>query len=502
MSCSFRLWALTLLLGSAGSALAEPPSLTWHDPAGGRRGKTVAVTMGFKADLESLRVWTDTEHLQVTVPNKVDGKFMVEVADDAAVGAHWIRLIDAQGVSEARQFMVGTLPEIVEEEPNGSYHSYDLVEESLPLTVNGKLGRRGDVDAFAWNLEVGEWLVASVDAHALDSPIDPMLRLVTAQGDQLAFAHDNDRGGLDPSLAFQAPAKGRYILLLSGFGYPPKADSRFTGGENVIYRLHAQNGPPSFDNAAYHDEEPNQTADSALPLAEDALRRGLLGDVEDEDWYRFIPTAKDQTYEVQVKAQVLGSKIDGWLEIRDGAGKVLASSDDSGRHTSPDPMLTWKAPSRDPHFVVVRDVRRYGGPRYHYQLLVNRANPRFDIIASEDRWTVFQGGSVEITMNVVRQHGHAEAITLEALGLPGGLTCAPVLVSSDQKQAILTIMANEDVEPQSWALQWTAGGQGARYSHKGTFADAGALFLNEHSKMWITVRSKEKAPTKQSRQGL
>ncbi len=478
------------VLWSAGVAVADPPSFTWHYPAGGQQGQTIGVSMDYKADLESLRVWSESEYLQVTKPSKKGEPFVVSIAAEAPAGASWIRLIDAQGVSQARQFVIGNSTERQEKEPNGSHVDYDLVTEASPITINGKLDKRGDVDAFAWDLETRQWLVIDVDANVLDSPIDPMLRMVDVNGNQLAFNHDSDDGGLDPELAFQAPAKGRYVLLLSGFEYPPKADSRFAGGERVIYRLHASHELKRHDMSAYFDQEPNQSFESALSLSDGQSLGGTLSEPGDEDWYRFIPPEKDHTYQVLVDAQALGSKIDGWLEIRDGDGKVLMSSDDSGRHTSPDPVVIWKSPNRDPHFVVVRDIRRHGGQRFHYQLSINQAKPNADLTVSQDRWTISQGASVEIKVAVARAHGHDLPITIQTSGLPDGLTCESVTVAPDKKEALLTIKASEDAALQSRPLVLRTDHQSVRHDYKGTAADAGALFLNKINTLWLTVLGK------------
>ncbi len=137
----------------------------------------------------------------------------------------------------------------------------------------------------------------------------------------------------------------------------------------------------------------------------------------------FIPLEKDQSYIFELRAQALGSLLDGSLAIRDLSGKELATNDDSGRHSSPDPVLTWKAPSTEPHFIVVGDIRRHGGKQFHYELQVIQATPSAKLTVSQDRWSVNQGATVEVKVAVARQHGHDQAITLSVQGLPEGLSC-------------------------------------------------------------------------------
>ena len=45
-------------------------------------------------------------------------KFKVTIPADAPLGIHDVRLVNKWGVSNARAFVVGDLPEVLEKEPN------------------------------------------------------------------------------------------------------------------------------------------------------------------------------------------------------------------------------------------------------------------------------------------------------------------------------------------------------------------------------------------------
>ena len=51
-------------------------------------------------------------------PRRRKGKFKVAVAKDAVPGVYWLRAYNAEGASGLRPFLVGTLPEVMEKEPN------------------------------------------------------------------------------------------------------------------------------------------------------------------------------------------------------------------------------------------------------------------------------------------------------------------------------------------------------------------------------------------------
>ena len=180
--------------------------------------------------------------------------------------------------------------------------------------------------------------------------------------------------------------------------------------------------------------------------------------------------------------------MDGWLEIRDGAGKVLTSKDDSGSHTSPDPVLEWTAPNSDPHFVVIRDLRRQGGEQFRYQLTLRRAQPEIELTVAQDNWTIAPSGSAEVKVAIARLHGHDKPITLQAKDLPPGLSCEPVVVEPDKKEAVLTIKATAEAVAQSTPFRISnTDSQSATHPYKGTSSDAGALMLNVIEQLWITV---------------
>src|SRR5262249_12105321 len=114
--------------------------------------------------------------------------------------------------------------------------------DSLPVSLNGRLDKSGDVDSFAVALEAGQTIVASLQAYTLASPMDAVLRLVDSRGVQVAL-NDDDGRTPDPRLVWTAKSAGAYILQVFGFAYPATSDVRFTGGNACVYRLHVSRGP-------------------------------------------------------------------------------------------------------------------------------------------------------------------------------------------------------------------------------------------------------------------
>ena len=174
-------------------------------------------------------------------------------------------------------YMVGTLPECLETEPNNTPTNAQYVVP--PLVVNGHIGRAGDVDVFSFNGTSGETIVAEVYARRLDSPLDSLLRLTDASGNVLAMnddCEDKEMGLLthhaDSYLRATLPANGMYYVWLS--------DAQQHGGPAYGYRLRIGQPQPDFALRATPSSI-NVPAGRASPLCVHVVRKdGFTGDVE------------------------------------------------------------------------------------------------------------------------------------------------------------------------------------------------------------------------------
>jgi hypothetical protein len=237
---------------SSTSVVAAPPKLNHLYPAGCQRGQTVTVAASGDFSTWPVEAWADRPGLTVTA-EKEKGKLRIEPAADAAAGVYWLRLYNRDGAAALKPFVVGTLPELVESEPNDAPDKPQTVEPRFVL--NGKLNKSGDVDGYRVELKAGETLVASLEANSvLGSPMDAIMQvcqLVERPGGQLSarqieaypLAQDHDAVGLDPQIAFTAPHAGAYLVRVFAFPATPDSSIRFAGGDDYIYRLTLTTGP-------------------------------------------------------------------------------------------------------------------------------------------------------------------------------------------------------------------------------------------------------------------
>src|SRR3989442_5489113 len=138
-------WRLQLFLAFAvgvlsfASAFAAVPTLDHLFPVAVQVGTTNSVTAIGKFDPWPAKAWMDAPGV-VFKPETNNGKFTVEVAADAPVGPHLIRMFNEQGASAVRFLIVTRDPQLAEREPNDDFSNPQSIE-SFPASLNGRLAK-------------------------------------------------------------------------------------------------------------------------------------------------------------------------------------------------------------------------------------------------------------------------------------------------------------------------------------------------------------------------
>ena len=171
------------------------------------------------------------------------GKLTMD-AKDKEPGTYPLFVRKEELISNRMPFAVDKLPECLEQEPN--YQQGNAQPVTLPIIVNGRIDRDGDVDVFRFESRAGDKIVAEVYARRLDSPLDSVLKLTDANDHQLAANDDHEDKGAgltthqaDSRLSATLPANGTYYLHIS--------DAQHKGGEVYSYRLRISPPQPDFE---------------------------------------------------------------------------------------------------------------------------------------------------------------------------------------------------------------------------------------------------------------
>ena len=247
--------ASILLVAAAVETLrADEPAALYVFPAGGRRGTTVEARIGgMNLHEECPLHWhgrgvsapptirrTQTVRFEgpvIPLPDSQraenypsDYAATLAISADAAPGVQTWRVATSQGVTAALPFVVGDDPEVVEAETDGAPIP---VLVALPVTANGRIYPREDVDEWSFALRRGQTVRLEVNAARLGSPLDAQLQVVDEVGSVLATGGDSY--GADPLVVFTAPADGTYRARIYDTGY--------AGLQTFVYRLAISDRP-------------------------------------------------------------------------------------------------------------------------------------------------------------------------------------------------------------------------------------------------------------------
>ena len=492
---------------------ADAPVASYLFPAGGPRGTTVQARLGglnlhHRPSFEIIgpgvtavhtlsaikTVWFEGPIIPMPDSQQAedypkDYAVPIEIAKDAPLGARYGRAWTAQGASSALTFIVGDLPEVVEDELDGTAVP---VAVKLPVTVNGRIFPREDVDLWSFTARAGEHLTCEVNASRLGSPLDARLEAIDPQGRRIAESDD----GLDadPLLHFTAPADGVYQIKIH--------DINVRGGQAFVYRLTLTSSPyvestyplggrrgtePSFeligagvpteaikialpqdapadltqrlsfegqstnpfllavdDLPETLEAEPNDVPEKAAPIALPGIANGRIGRPGDvDDWS--VPLKKGEATEFRIFASRLGSPLSATLTVVDKDGKELARAEGSGP-AQPDPTLRFSAPADGTYVIRVADqFRSRGGARYAYRLRVDDRPPApdFRLRFATDSLTLIRKGSVQLKVDVERIGEFSEPIQLEVLGLPKGVKASKTQISFPPTRIVGSSAPNE-----------------------------------------------------------
>lgn len=461
----------SLVSGLLPAVAAAPLLVTSLFPVGGQRGGNVEVIATGTFASWPVQGW-GSKGLTVT-PGKDRGRFTIAIAANAPPGVGWLRLHDSAGGGNLRPFVVGTLPELIEKEPNETVATAQLLSSSA-LVINGRLQKANDVDCFAVPLRKGQTLVASLDAsRSPRAPMDAVLQLLSPDG--FVLAQNNDTHGLDPQLVHAVNRDGVHVVRLFTFPAQPDASIRLSGGENYLYRLTlttdgfaeqawpaaVQRGQPirpgllgwnlpaaakaldlpapdadddrfatlfhpgvagtgrvRFESHPVVDLTDPSRPDATMPLATPLTVCGRLS--EGSVQRMRIRARQGQALLLQAEARSLGYALDPTLRVLDAAGKVLARAEPTAPNR--DVELTFTPSREDVYTVELRDLHGGRGERHRYRLRIAPPVADFDLTVALDRFQVVPGKPLTVPVQVQRRGGFKGEIRLKAEGLPPGIT--------------------------------------------------------------------------------
>lgn len=533
--CVMVLFACGWLALLAASSIAAPPTLKYLHPGGAAVGQSIPVTAAGEFTDWPPQVWVDRAGIEIQ-PGAEKGQLSVRVAPDAAPGQYWVRLYDTQGATIQRPFWVGLIPELTETEPNDT-PDQALTLASSECVVNGQLPAKEDVDVFKLRLQIGQTVVASLDAQqALGSPMDGVLQILDSKG--FVLAQNDDDHGLDPRLAFTAPHEGQYLVRVFAFPASPDTTISLASRDDFVYRLAITTGrfvdyafplavgpisapqvelfgwnldpaSRSFsiaqretpgEHLAYvvpgvglasvrcvpHttlvETEPNgleQPQEVTLPITVSAR----IQSASDVDVFRFQATP-GSAIRCRIESRALGFPMDPLLTLADDAGTTLLEQDDNSGDRDVDMLFN---PSSAGFFRLhVRDRYSQGSDRHVYRLSITPAEPDFALHVDAAELVLTPGTPLEVNVTIERRFGLTSDIQIEALGLPAGVTSDAVKSTSTENTASAKLILNSTANTLSAPIQIVGKSrEPVSLTHSADALVTGMTVRNSH--LWLTV---------------
>lgn len=485
--------AVAVLPAMDSSAAADPPTVDRLVPSGGQRGTSVNVRITGKLGEGDLRVVSDSPNFTWTFNEKRDA-VDVAIPPDAAAGVHFIRFCNPVGSTELRPFIVGTIPEMAETEPNNRIAEANAVQ-SDSVTINGALDKGGDVDSYAVNIPANRTLVASITANrTLKSPMDGVLQVIDSRG--TVVAQNDDDCSRDPLVEFTPTTDGTWFVRVFAFPAEPNSSIAFAGGADYLYRLtltsadclhHTSplarqsgsgelklqlhgwnlNSPEAVLGAAHNSlEGPFALAWKVASVSEPVfveeqlpesrsvpIPAAISGQLQraEADEYTFS-AVKGSKLSITAEVEGFQSLLDPVLTLTDPAGKVLKESDDTegGKR---DARIDFTAASDGQFHVAIQDRFLSAGARYFYLLRLFETQPDVLLSVKSTAVNLPADKPAEIPVTIVRRNGYAEVLDFRVEGLPDGVTaeCPQSAKDGDSSKAVTIKLTGRPASPELWA---------------------------------------------------
>ncbi len=390
-------------------------------PAGGRPSESVTVRwLGDPAG-----EWTE----QVTLPS----------LEDPAYG---LFAKDAVGVSPSPNLVrVVDLPNALEAEPNDT--TAQASTGTAPGALNGVIDKPGDVDFFKFSAKQGQQYDIRVLARVpLRSPLDPVL--VVHRADGAGLASNDDSGGPDAYLRFNAPADEDYFVQVY--------DHLRAGGPAFAYRVEIAPVKPSLTMSL---PEVQQYVPVVLPVPR-GNRMALMVNAARNNWggelnvaleglpagvtFQTVPMAADRTTVPALFTAAADAALDGTL------AQVL------GRPTDANLPLVGQLEQRTMLVRGQNNIDVWGHTADRMAAAVTDAVP-FEIEVVQPQAPIARQGSMQLKVAAKRQDGFAQPIALRLLYTPPGIGASgSITIPADKNEGEIPLTANANSAIGTWPL--------------------------------------------------
>jgi hypothetical protein len=390
-------------------------------PAGGRPSE--ALTFRWIGDPAG--DWNE----QITLPSNEESEFGLYAKDP-------------NGISPSPNVVrVTDLTNTIEAEPNDA--TAQATAGAAPGALNGIIEKPGDVDFFKFSAKQGQQYDVRVYARIpLRSPLDPVLVVHRANG--AGLASNDDSGGPDAYLRFNAPADEDYFIQVY--------DQLRSGGPGFVYRVEITAIKPTLtmtlpEVQQYVPVLLNVPRGNRMALMINAARNNWGGDLNvaleglpQGLTFQTVPMAADRTTVPVLFTAAADAPLDGTLT------QVI------GRPADANLPIVGQLEQRTMLVRGQNNIDVWGHTADRMAAAVTEAVP-FQIEIVQPQAPIARQGSKQLKIAAKRAEGFAQPIALRLLYAPPGIGASgSITIPGDKSEAEIPLTANGNAVLGIWPL--------------------------------------------------
>ncbi len=493
---------LAQIVVTAGSVYGAPPSIESVWPPVGQRGTEFQLKIVGSGLTHSQQLLFYSPHLKCT---KLQAKSEYEVVatvvaeSNCRLGNEPFRLLAKDGFSELRTLRISPFPTLFEQ--RAEEKAEPMAIGALNVALCGVL-ESGEYDRYSLSMKAGEKITVEVDAVRLGGELlDTVLSILGPNGELIARADDNSLFQQDPTLSFEAPLDGDYVVDVheSNYGgsdhsyyalyigtfpmasvvYPAGGQLgttvhlEFIGDANTQYRksvelpadeqhtqdfqlLSQQDGVVAPSAIPFRlsklanalEVEPNDMPQQQQSIAPAPVAfNGILQRPGDIDCFAFEASI-NRPLLIEAFANRIGSAADTTIAILDDEFNVVAANDDWGSHDS---RIEFLPPESGTYYLRVTDKLAAGAIKAVYRVEISPQQPSVTaflprpnrLSQQSQAITIPQGNRVLARMGVRRELVDGE-VQMQFLDLPSGVQASTMIVPADRFWIPVVLEAKDD----------------------------------------------------------
>lgn len=483
-NCSpLALWLLLCV------AVQAQVTVTAVSPGALAPGQTTEVTLTGTKFEDPLAVWTSfPAQVELLPAEPTQRKIKFTLEENVSVGIGGIVLGSAGGVTPPWLLMIDDLPSVAEAANNSAATAQEITP---PIAIDGAASGQQS-DYYRVTLAQGQRIAIEVVASRLGSDFDPVLRVLDANGRELALA-DDDSLGADPRLLFTAPVAGPYLLQINDnrfraggryrlrVGDFPLVEATFPAGgqagtsiNSTLLTLDGEAIPAvlrlaatPFDALVFASAkrpggavsgysslrtssspeivEPVQLEkpDEGTAIPATCTINGRLSEPKQHDRYSFT-AKKGERWNFAAASRSFGSPAVLAMRVLNAANAAVVATTPS---EAEEELLVFTAPDDGVYRLEIDDLLGRGGPTYVYRVEVT-PGPLFNLVLKNDPNTKFvhlmTPGGAQFADVQVQRNDYAGAIELTPLCARAGFRLYPATIPAGVNELRIHILPPAD----------------------------------------------------------